>query len=100
MSETGSMISKARLELTLMAQALDRLQGDEISPAQFSELARNQSHLLGQLPDRYAQVLATVLDRLEASALFVEESCSFSHADLISQLRIWMEKAGEQLPAA
>ena len=100
MTETGSHIVKARLDLTLLSQALKRLEDDDMSPAQFSALARQQDELLSHLPDRYAQVLATVLDRLEASALFVEESCSFSHSDLIAQLKIWIEKAGEQLPAA
>jgi hypothetical protein len=34
-----------------------------------------------------------LLDRLESSALFSEESCSFSHGDLLDSLALWMDKA-------
>ncbi len=93
----GSSIVKARLDLALLDQALHKLETDEMSPAQFADLARHEEELLSALPDRYGMVLGNVLDRLEASALFVEESCSFSHAELLQQLHTWVEKAGEQL---
>ena len=32
-------------------------------------------------------------DRLESSALFSEESCSFSQKDLVDSLRMWVDKA-------
>jgi hypothetical protein len=49
------------------------------------------------LPERFAQVLGTLLDRLEASALFSEESCSFSQKDLLDHLKIWLQKAEQNL---
>lgn len=53
--------------------------------------------LLAALPPRYAEVLFKLLDRLESSALFAEESCSFSQHDLVDSLHHWINKAQEQL---
>jgi hypothetical protein len=49
------------------------------------------------LPQRYGDVLNGQLDRMESSALFSEESCSFSHKDQLAALRIWLEKAHQQM---
>jgi hypothetical protein len=38
------------------------------------------------------------LDRLESSALFSEESCSFSHSELLDSLNLWLDKAEQKLP--
>ena len=38
-------------------------------------------------------VLDRVLSQLESAALFTEESCSFSQADMVAALREWLEKA-------
>jgi hypothetical protein len=35
--------------------------------------------------------------RLESSALFSEESCSFSQSSLLDQLDAWLAKAAEKL---
>ena len=48
-------------------------------------------------PPKYAQVLADIADRMESSALFDGESCSFSQADLLGALEVWAEKANEKL---
>ena len=45
------------------------------------------------LPPRYHEVLDRVLSQLESAALFAEESCSFSQADLTAMLRDWLDKA-------
>ena len=58
----------------------------------FSDLARQQSVLLGALPPRYTAVLQQLLDRLESSALFSEESCSFSQKALFDSLQVWFDK--------
>ena len=50
------------------------------------------------LPPRFGQVLGGLLDRLEAGALFSEESCSFSQQDLLDSLRLWADLAAAQLP--
>jgi hypothetical protein len=41
-------------------------------------------------------VLLNLLDRLESSALFSEESCSFSQKDLLDNLQVWVDKARGQ----
>ena len=45
------------------------------------------------LPDKFGDVLGNLLDRIEASALFSEESCSFSQKDLLGSLQVWADKA-------
>ncbi len=45
------------------------------------------------LPERYIDVLERVLNQLESAALFTEESCSFSQADMIGALGDWLVKA-------
>lgn len=53
--------------------------------------------LQAALPPRYMVVLNDVLDRLQSSALFAEESCSFSQQDLLANLHIWARRAQETL---
>lgn len=48
---------------------------------------------------RYGEVLRDLLTRLESSALFSEESCSFSQSALIDNLQLWVDKARTQLGA-
>jgi hypothetical protein len=45
------------------------------------------------LPERYVTVLERVLNQLESAALFTEESCSFSQADMAAALGDWLAKA-------
>ena len=45
------------------------------------------------LPPRYTEVLERVLSQLESAALFTEESCSFSQADMVGALGDWLTKA-------
>lgn len=45
------------------------------------------------LPQRYIDVLERVLNQLESAALFTEESCSFSQADMLAALADWLTKA-------
>ena len=49
------------------------------------------------LPNPFGEVLGNLLDRIEASALFSEESCSFSQKDLLAGLRTWSDKARQAL---
>lgn len=78
---------------------LDALRAGSLGPAAFSQMARTQNELLAALPPRYGEVLLNLLDRLESSALFAEESCSFSQRDLLDSLQLWLDKAATQLPA-
>ena len=68
--------------------------------AAFSTQARELDALLTTLPPRYGEVLLGLLDRLESSALFTDESCSFSHRDLQDSVQLWLDKASALLAAA
>ncbi len=83
--------------LTPLQAGLDALRRDALTPAAFSAMAREQPALLAALPPRYGEVLLGLLDRLESSALFAEESCSFSQRDLLDSLQLWLDKADAQL---
>ena len=54
-------------------------------------------NLPAALPPKFGEVLAHIADRMESSALFDGESCSFSQSDLLGALEVWAEKAKEKL---
>ena len=87
------MTDTASAQLTTLARALQAFERGDHTAAALSTLARQQTTLLAALPPRYSEVLLNLLDRLESSALFSEESCSFSQKDLVANLTIWVEKA-------
>ena len=87
------MTATASAQLTTLAQALQAFERGDHTAAALSTLARQQTTLLAALPPRYSEVLLNLLDRLESSALFSEESCSLSQKDLVASLQIWVEKA-------
>jgi hypothetical protein len=82
-----------------MADTLAGLRESRLSPIQASEHLRAQHELLTALPPRFAEVLGNLLDRLESSALFDAESCSFSARDLHDSLQWWIDKAEARLSA-
>jgi hypothetical protein len=77
------MTDTASAQLATLAQALQAFERGDHTAAALSTLARQQTTLLAALPPRYSEVLLNLLDRLESSALFSEESCSFSQKDLV-----------------
>jgi len=79
--------------------ALDALRDGTLGVQAFSTQVRSQAEGL-PLPERYSQVLGDLLDRLESSALFSEESCSFSQSGLLDNLQLWVDKARGQLEKA
>ena len=94
------MTDTASAQLTTLAQALQAFERGDHTAAALSTLARQQTALLATLPPRYSEVLLNLLDRLEASALFTEESCSFSRSSLLDHLEAWVDKAGASLQVA
>ena len=84
-------------ELNALRAGLQALRGGNQRVHDFSAKARQSQALLGALPARYSEVLLGLLDRLESSALFAEESCSFSQVDLLDSLQMWLDKAEVQL---
>jgi hypothetical protein len=79
--------------LDAIAQALDALRAGRIGAHAFCESVRAQHALFATLPPRYREVMENILERLEASALFTEESCSFSQSDLLEGVQAWLDKA-------
>ena len=76
-------------QLDELQTQLHALRAQHTSPHAFSAAARGHA----ALPPRYGEVLLALLDRLEAGALFTEESCSFSHQGLQDSLQQWLDKA-------
>jgi hypothetical protein len=85
--------------LSSLQHALADLQRGRMPVAAFCAAWRAQTSLLADLPPRYGQVLEDLLGRLEASSLFTEESCSFTHEDLHAGLTTWLQKAQQILAA-
>ena len=90
-------MSTAAQQLDAIGGGIAALQGGGGSVTALSNEARASSELLAALPPRYGEVLLNLLDRLESSALFSEESCSFSQKDLLDNLQVWVDKARAQL---
>ena len=84
-------------ELNTLRQSLTALRGNSLGVSAFASTARNTNALLHALPLRYAEVWWGLIDRLESSALFSEESCSFSQVDLLDSLGLWLDKAEQQI---
>lgn len=82
-----------------LAQGLIALREGKIGAHAFSQQARAQTALIAALPARFEPVLHALLDRLESSALFDAESCSFSQRDLLDSLQLWLDKAEQALRA-
>ena len=91
--------SNPATQLAALQSALEAHSRGNLSAAALGEAARAQQALLTALPPRYGEVLLNLLDRLEASALFTEESCSFSRRSLLDHLQAWLDKAGASLQA-
>ena len=93
------MPSAALTQLATLQNALTQLRDGHLRANAFSDSAHAQVVLLQALPPRYAEVLHDLLNRLESSALFSEESCSFSQQALLDNLQLWAEKAQATLQA-
>jgi hypothetical protein len=89
-------VNTAQDTLKQMREALRQCQANALNLSALTRHWRTDAALL-PLPSRYGEVLGDLLDRLEAGALFSEESCSFSQKDLLDKLQLWAEKASAQL---
>ena len=83
--------------LAPLRHALAQLRADALGVPAFCALARAQDPLLAALPSRYGEVWLGLIDRLESSALFSEESCSFSQSSLLDNLDSWLDQAAHKL---
>jgi hypothetical protein len=91
LQETQPM-SAALETLDRLNTALAQSQNGQLPQSEMIRLWRTQGASLA-LPARFDEVLQPLLDRIEASALFSEESCSFSQKDLFASLQLWADKA-------
>ncbi len=85
-------MSTALDTLTRMNNTLTACVQGKVSQNVLIQQWRSDAGLLS-LPEKFGAVLDQLLDRLEASALFSEESCSFSQTALLDSLRLWLDKA-------
>ncbi|MFM2083272.1 MAG: hypothetical protein RLY95_90 [Pseudomonadota bacterium] len=70
-----------------------QFQVGKIRTTELTDAARAALVLTSSLPPQFGEVLNNILDRLESSALFTEESCSFSQTGLLENLEVWIDKA-------
>jgi hypothetical protein len=94
-----AMSTDAHTELQRFESALAAWRRGDLSASGFAAQAR-QPALLAALPPAFGTVLHDLLDRLETGALFTEESCSFSHEAIATNLGLWADKARARLGAA
>ena len=90
---TATATAEPLQQLALIESALARFRDQACPASTLADTTRAQTTLLAALPPRYSEVLLGLLDRLESSALFSEESCSFSQKDLVANLEMWADKA-------
>ena len=85
--------------LTQLRSALADLRSKAMTDRAFIQTARAQEVLFKALPPKFEVVWLDLVDRLESSALFSEESCSFSQTDLLDNLALVLDKAEAKLTA-
>lgn len=92
-------------QLEVIKTKFAQFQAGEIRTTELTDAARAAmaiglqatSSLASSLPPQFGEVLNNILDRLESSALFTEESCSFSQTGLLENLEVWIQKAEGRL---
>ena len=82
--------------LTHMATALEACTRGVLPQQEMIKLWRSGGASL-PLPEKFGVVLGDLLDRIESSALFSGESCSFSQQGLFDNLHLWADKAKARL---
>ena len=93
------MTSPAVSSVHTLREALAALRQNALTVSAFCQTARSQTALFAALPPKFEDVWLNVVDRLESSALFSEESCSFSQVDLFDSLAQVLDKAQAKLGA-
>lgn len=86
-------------QLNTIKTKLVQFQAGEIRTTELTDAARASLALTSSLPPQFGEVLNNILDRLESSALFTEESCSFSQTGLLENLEVWIEKVQLRIAA-
>lgn len=81
-----------------LAQALTAYEHDRLSGGALCTAFRGAAAVWPALPPKFLPVLEQLLQPLESSALFSEESCAFSRHDLAASLRQWLQAALTRAP--
>ena len=96
LQETHSPMSTELDTLTRMTTSLDACTRGALPQLDMIRLWRSDASSL-PLPEKFGVVLGDLLDRMESSALFSGESCSFSQQSLFDNLQLWADKARSRL---
>ena len=83
--------------LAVLRTGLATLRSDASTDRVFVHAARSQEAFFKTLPPKFEEVWLGLVDRLESSALFTEESCSFSQTDLLDNLALVLDQAEAKL---
>lgn len=76
----------------------DQLENNEFEHTQAMIAAfRAEKQVLAELPAVFEAALESILERLESTAMFSGESCSFSQQDMLLALGVWLDKASSYL---
>ena len=86
--------------LATLRMALADLRNNARTDRAFIQTARSQEAMFKALPPKFEEVWLELVDRLESSALFSEESCSFSQTDLLDNLALVLDKAEAKLTSS
>jgi hypothetical protein len=86
--------------IAALRTSLATLRSDATTDRTFVQMARSQEDLFKTLPPQFEDVWLGLVDRLESSALFNEESCSFSQTDLLDKLALVLDKAEAALTSS
>ncbi len=100
MTTTTHDTSLLQAQWQSLSTALEQLRLGQCQVADLAAHAARAPELRAALPERFDTVLNDLLDRLSASALFGEESCSFSQKDLLDGLQSWLAHAQLRLGLA
>jgi hypothetical protein len=79
----------SELPATLEAFAVGHMAIDDLARVWRDAIEQHEP----ALPARYVEVIERVLNQLESSALFSEESCSFSQTEMVAALADWLGRA-------
>jgi len=90
-------MTDALATLQEMQIRLDALRQGRCRPGDYTQGERQRDAVLAALPPAFGEVWHNLLDRMDSSALFSEESCSFSQTDLHDSLQLWLDKARQRL---
>ena len=95
-SHTAALTPDQQATLDALGAALAGARASGDCRALLAAITRART-LLPRLPAPFEPVLAGIEQRIESSALFAEESCSFSLGDLFDSLDTWAARARVRL---